>query len=248
MGVMKDYTRSYEAGFRGLVLLCLLAEGNDVCVDAATARPAPPASAWQACAAGANANCGEQAQRDPTGDNAATTRLRSWRSRWRRCICRQRPSATDKPLCHLLSIPHRGSGILVIVHLVSCKTQLPQTQLYRSRSDGQPIETYSRELKPLNPRMPEDGEIEAMKKIIMRLYGVLALGLYLCVPIYAQVQPEPLSTYIYTRFLPTARSRRRRAFAHHRLAGRRRIPAPAGAINSQPCSRIRLVSIPSYRP
>ncbi len=58
MGVMKDYTRSYEAGFRGLVLLCLLAEGNDVCVDAATARPAPPAPAWQACAAGANANCG----------------------------------------------------------------------------------------------------------------------------------------------------------------------------------------------
>ena len=40
MGVMKDYTGSYEAGLRVLALPCLLAAGVDVCVDA---KPGPEA-------------------------------------------------------------------------------------------------------------------------------------------------------------------------------------------------------------
>src|SRR6185503_6183384 len=58
----------------------------------------------------------------------------------RSCGC-QRPSTLDHLPGHLLSTPHYSSGILVIVHLVSCSPESSQTQLYRSRSDGQSIET-----------------------------------------------------------------------------------------------------------
>src|SRR5208283_3365966 len=54
---------------------------------------------------------------------------------------RQRASALDHPLGHLFSTPNHRSCILVIVHLVSWITESSQTQLYRSRSDGQSIET-----------------------------------------------------------------------------------------------------------
>src|SRR5450631_2206750 len=57
------------------------------------------------------------------------------------CSRRQRATMLDYPSGHLLSTPHRRSGILVIVHLVSWITESSQTQLYRSRSDGQSIET-----------------------------------------------------------------------------------------------------------
>ncbi|WP_242618402.1 amidohydrolase family protein [Edaphobacter modestus] len=45
------------------------------------------------------------------------------------------------PVRQLLSTVHRQSGILVVVHLVSCVAKSSQTQLPSSRSDGQPIET-----------------------------------------------------------------------------------------------------------
>src|SRR5208283_1770623 len=57
------------------------------------------------------------------------------------CGRRQRASALDHPLGHLFSTPNHRSCILVIVHLVSWITESSQTQLYRSRSDGQSIET-----------------------------------------------------------------------------------------------------------